>query len=436
MSVSVRDLFQTDDKAEQMRFGLLLLFAATLPFDMLYSSLILIVFFVATLVDVRREKWKLIPRQVYIFQAIFFLALLGYAYSYKKSSANFLIERQLSILLLPLFLPLAISSNAHRTNLLLGALAYSTAIAICYLFAKMVWTITFELKLPLFKTMLSGAFFNHQFSRPLNIHAGYLALYVSLSVLYFVHYCTNKENERYRYLALLPIMMLLAGLFFLAARNTIIATLFILIFVFPFFKIKKKLRYISICLLSLTAIVFVVNSVPYLRERFFTELITDINPMKKGGYVNFNSAEPRVERWQGAWELIKRSPVIGYGTGDEILMLKTEYIKRGLFISYLEEFNAHNQYLSYLIKNGIVGLMIFLAAFAMYMYYAIKRKDFLYTSFLLLLLIGFYTENILDANKGIFFFAFFNTVFGYQALSELKEIRKSKNTKLGAENLK
>jgi uncharacterized membrane protein YiaA len=54
-----------------------------------------------------------------------------------------------------------------------------------------------------------------------------------------------------------------------------------------------------------------------------------------------------------------------------------------------------------------------LFAFIYYLLLAVKSRDLIYVSFLLLFLIGFYTENILDANKGIIFFALFNTCFGY-----------------------
>lgn len=90
-------------------------------------------------------------------------------------------------------------------------------------------------------------------------------------------------------------------------------------------------------------------------------------------------------------------------------------------LSYSEAFNTHNQYLAILIKNGIVGLIAFLLMLSYFFSISIKAKDFLYFSFLTILSIGFFTENIIDANKGIFFFAFFNTLLGYNCLNTLKQ---------------
>jgi len=95
-------------------------------------------------------------------------------------------------------------------------------------------------------------------------------------------------------------------------------------------------------------------------------------------------------------------------------------LKKNLFISYMENFNSHNQYLSYLLKHGILGFLLFVGAFVYYLRLGFKHRSFMYVAFLLLLLIGFYTENILDSNKGIVFFAFFNTFFGYLYLNKAK----------------
>ena len=133
-------------------------------------------------------------------------------------------------------------------------------------------------------------------------------------------------------------------------------------------------------------IIYIIFNITYFKNRFSGELISDIKPLNKKEYVNYSYTEPRIERWRCAFDLIKKSPLIGYGTGDEVTMLKTEYSKKGLFISYLENFNAHNQYISYLIKCGIIGFVLFLFSFFYFLYLAIKDKNFIYLSFLIILL--------------------------------------------------
>jgi hypothetical protein len=404
------------DKAERLRFILLLLLIFSLPFNIVYSSVIFLAFAATTLIGINRERIKEIPRQVWLFQVVYFLSMAGYFASFNRHEAAFLLERQMTILLMPILLPLAIKIDKDKLNTAVNFLVMSCVLATLYLFLNLVLLIVVELKRPVFSTIFSGAFFNHQFSRPLGIHAGYLSLYVSLSVFQLVYKFNLNSSWVKKIIIGLSLLILFSGMFFLASRNTLIATFGILLFVFPMFNIKNKTKYVLITSASVIMCFFVLRGVPYLWDRFSKELAQEMR-LSDVTQTNYYSAEPRIDRWKGGLELIKRSPIFGYGTGDERDLLKTEYINRGLYISYLEEFNAHNVYLSYAIKNGVAGLLVFLAAFAYYFKLAAK-KNFMYLSFLLLLIIGFYTENILDANKGILFFAIFNTLFGYSALKD------------------
>ena len=412
---------QTEEDTEKLRVVLVLLYTFSLPFDLFYSSVIFITLTVVTLLDVTRNKLKGVPKRFWIFQGVYFLALAGYFYSLHKNAAGFILERQVTILLWPLILPLAVKVTNEKLEMALSALAISCFIAIVYLFGNMIFTIQNALHLPLIQTAFSGAFFNHQFSRPIGIHAGYLSLYVSLSIMYLVSLINSYDSYKIKTGLIFCLILLFSGLLFLASRNTIITTFFILLFIFPLFNIKHKMRYILVSIICVVISFLIINKVPYFKERFSIELISDIKPLNDGKFVNYSATEPRIERWKCAGELIKKSPVFGYGTGDEIEMLKTEYAAKGLFISYVESFNAHNQYLSVWLKNGILGLLFFLILFYYYCHLAFKKRDFVYFSFLILLLIGFYTENILDANKGIVFFAFFNAFFGYRHLVNKNE---------------
>ncbi len=170
---------------------------------------------------------------------------------------------------------------------------------------------------------------------------------------------------------------------------------------------------ISSCVLLL--LIIVASQSTYIRDRFSSELLSDID-VKNHSEKAFS--EPRIKRWQCAVALIKKAPVWGYGTGDEMVALKPEYLKHNLVLSYQYDLDAHSTYLSDLLKHGFVGLFIIVSMFIYFLVLAIQGKDFLYTAFLIILLVGFFTENILDINKGIFYFGFFNTLFGYQILFE------------------
>lgn len=417
---NIRIVNAIEDRAERLRFVMFLLFAFSLPFDRFYSSTLFIAFFLSVIVAITKQRLRQIPRQVWLFQAVYFLSVAGYFYSLHRSQAGFVLEKQATIFFLPLLIPLAFKPDLDKVKVLVNALTLASLLAVVFLFVRLFMLIN-SMQLPLLSTALSGVFFNHEFSRPLDIHAGYLSMYVAFSIFNVVNQFNRIKTYATRTILIFVGFLLFAGLFFLASRNTTITTLVVLLFVFPFFRIRNKKAYILITILLFIGSFTVIRTVPYLWERFSRQLVSELKPVKNGKMLNYYTVEPRIERWKCGLALAKKSLWYGYGTGDEVEMLKTQYSKRGLFISYLEEFNAHNQYLSYLIKNGLPGLIFFIGILAYYIRLALKQRHFIYISYLLLLIIGFYTENILDSNKGILFFAIFNTFMGYAMLNRKPE---------------
>jgi O-antigen ligase len=51
----------------------------------------------------------------------------------------------------------------------------------------------------------------------------------------------------------------------------------------------------------------------YFKERYISELKIDLTDNGK----IIDNADPRLTRWSAILELIKKSPVIGYGNGSE-----------------------------------------------------------------------------------------------------------------------
>jgi O-antigen ligase len=125
--------------------------------------------------------------------------------------------------------------------------------------------------------------------------------------------------------------------------------------------------------------------------------------LTKNDAVN-NLLEPRAVRWASAKELMLASPVYGYGSGSEIPLLKEVYYEHKLYNSYLNSLNIHNQYLSMVIKTGAIGLLVLLFVLFTGFKRSIQWKDGLFCAFLTISFHRFFSENVLDGNKGIFFF--------------------------------
>jgi len=143
------------------------------------------------------------------------------------------------------------------------------------------------------------------------------------------------------------------------------------------------------------------------KNRYVTELETDLQNKDQEYAIN----NTRMQRWDLAWQVIKEKPLFGHGTGDEVDLLRKEYFAHKYYSAFVFRLNAHNQYLSFLIKSGIAGLLIYLLLLIYGMKKAIKNHDFPFLSFIIILCIVSLSENYLDVNKGIFFYSFFFSFF-------------------------
>jgi O-antigen ligase len=400
--------FTIDDSLEnKISFYLLAFFLAVLPFDRIYAELTLICFVLHTLFHINRQRARAIisPHNLVLY-AVFFIGLIGLLWSGDKPQGIKDIQRQLAMILFPVALSATgLDLNRYKKSLLLifGA---SCTIVIIYLYVDAIRIIAYN-KMPL-KSLFSPAFINHNFSDPIGIHATYMAMYIALSLAAFLHYVTieKKQTTRWIYAAFIAIM--LAGLVQLASRSVFI-TMAVFALVFPVFLTgrQKKIRWIigvaGIAVIALVA----VTQIDAFQKRYVATLKEDLS------LTTFHNVQPesRAYRWEQALQLTYSSPVIGYGTGTEKKLLKERYFEKKLYRSYLQELNAHSQYISFLLKTGIIGLLVYLAALYMGFAAAWRSRDAVFSCFMLLIMIVGVSENILDVNKGVFFYAFFFSFF-------------------------
>ncbi|HEX4373246.1 MAG TPA: O-antigen ligase family protein, partial [Puia sp.] len=200
-------------------------------------------------------------------------------------------------------------------------------------------------------------------------------------------------------------LILLAAVIQLASRSVFVAVVLTVCIAFPLLSFNKisRMGFAITCALLLTGIVTVAFKNDFLKRRYLDELKSDLG-------ITFSN-EGRTVRWEAIGELILKKPFIGYGTGSEKQVLKEKYLDKKLYTSYSLEMNTHNQYLGYLLRAGIFGLAVYLFTLGFGYYTAIKYRDLLFLGFMTIVAITSVSENILEVNKGIFFYSFFFSFF-------------------------
>lgn len=407
--VPLKPEIRTVDTASN-RLGIYILaaFVVSLPFDRLYSELALILFLLHTVIHLDRTSLARLRRTDWLVpSSIYFVTVAGTVYSSYRAEAFFEWERQLALLLLPLCIVLT-TINLQRYRLfLLNALTISCTCTVIYLYYAALKVIGYN-NLPL-SALFTTAFINHNFAEPIDMHATYLSMYIGLATIAPLQYLKTGTPLLKKILAVVVLLILVAGLLQLASRAVLIAMLVIANVAVPMFLFsgKGRVRYFLSSALISTLLVLVVIQNDVFRNRYVTELRNDLTQQS----INLNILEPRAVRWTCGFELIQKSPLIGHGSGSEVALLKQQYFEKKYFNSYINELNIHNEFLSMLIKFGVVGLILLTAVLFIGFKTAWRRNDLFFAAFLIIISVVFFSENVLDGNKGIFFFAFFYSLF-------------------------
>ncbi len=384
-----------------------MLLMASLPFDMFYSHLILISLSIHTLIHLNKNTFKpVFTLRTLVLQSVFFVTILSTIYTINYPEAFHEWGKQITVFLFPLLFCLnPLDIKKYRPQLLLAFAIVCTA-TIVYLYFDAIATIRYY-RLP-FKTLFSGAFTNHNFSEPIDMHATFFSMQVMLALVYMLVVLIKESSFYNRLFYLACSVILTAGLIQLSSKSIFVVFLIVINIALPWFLLKgtARLKFImAAASFSVLLVIGILNS-STLRERFVTGLKRDMAKQSAG-----EIEDGRLARWNVAAGLIAKSPVIGYGAGSEIGLLQESFFNKKLYNSYLNRLNAHSEYLSFLIKSGIIGLAIYLAALAFGFNVSVKKKDLLFFTFMLLIAVVSLSENLLDVDKGIFFYAFFFTFF-------------------------
>jgi len=405
----MKTLFLIDDNiSNKISFYHLACFLVALPFDLFYSQLVIISFAIHTIIHLQENRLHLLLNKIILIPiAVYIIGLIAICYSTDKTEGLNIAGRQTAIFFIPVLLALnQLNLNKYKFQLL-KIFAFTCTIVTVYLYADAIHTL-FYFHLPV-STLFTTAFINHNFSLPIELHATYFAMYTALSLFIFLLSALQEKLNHKKILYGFCCSILFAGIIQLTSRAVfaaiiIIALLGISIFLFQG---KKRIGFLVASILIISITFFIITKVDAFKLRYVSELKNDLTQTA----INDEVLEPRVVRWELAWSLIKVSPVIGYGNGSEKELLKQLYFQNKLYISYLEEFNVHSQYLSFLLRAGIIGLTVYIIAVFFGFSIAVQKNDFLFFAFMLLIAIVSLSENILDVNKGIFFYSFFLSFF-------------------------
>lgn len=337
-----------------------------------------------------KSKWVLLKSNSKSFLILLIpLLLAGFGLIYTDNFEYGL--RKIDILLPFLFYPLALLSIPKERQLYRFVLY-------CFSFSTFLTALIAVMRAAYLKFNNLGEFFYYyKFSELLDKHTTYFSLFVVISLLFLFSETLKKRIK--------PIAFIIAAVFFLfvlyivSARISIIA-LGIGGLILIMKEIKSKKKYLFLLFLFLLGALY---TLPNFQKRF------ELNQTESGEITDW---EFRNKHWLAVIETIKHNPIlIGAGTGSNRDFLYERYQHYQLTSAYELEYNAHNQYLEFVLDYGLIGLISVLFLLTLLFYYLWINRSNLGISLLMVFVIYFMTESLLQRSDGIMTFSLLMSTF-------------------------
>lgn len=386
-----------------------------------HFSMLMMVWFLTALIlayknhsfEILKEQWKTIL--ILGFFSVMYLVYLPFASDFKEMEK--LITKSFPFIIFPVGLLL---NRFILTRSVMRSFAGIFIIATIFVNALGWWKIliygpakTFaenDFYHPLFRTF---------FSEGASMHLPYLGLISSFAALCLVYRMFMRRSFHPAYS--MAVVFLVASMYLYSARMAmgcfLVGLLFIMI------KSVKKTAMVWGSIIGLPVICIVLFWISPLKERYLTSINSEWVLPHEGQQpheVNY-----RYGIWYCAAGVAEQNLLTGVGADKVQKELNRCY--EGFTYKSYEDFtkvtyNTHNQYLDQMLKFGILGLLFFCFA----LFYHVPGSSVLYQVFILIVALGFLTENILDRQMGVVFVSLLNSIYVAYKLNSFEKGTRSR----------
>jgi len=148
-------------------------------------------------------------------------------------------------------------------------------------------------------------------------------------------------------------------------------------------------------------------------DRRIKTILFQVERAKNNQDPNGHAMTQRIAYIDASLGLIKENLFFGVGLGDSHDEFLNYYERNQSKLVGNNRKRVHNQFLAFGVTLGIVGLLIWVVIFYLPLFLT-RKNSFLYSCFILVITISFFTDNTLERQAGVMFFAFFNSLLLFQ----------------------
>jgi O-antigen ligase len=229
-------------------------------------------------------------------------------------------------------------------------------------------------------------------------------------------YLLAKNN--WRKLSYTNLYYLIAGVWLfifngiMGSRMGLVVFFILLLLGSIFLVIRHKKIWLAAVLLVLMIALPIISYVtlPNIKMRTH-EVVYEWQSYQLNQDPNGKSIAQRFVYWNIAWDIFKTAPVIGIGTGDVADAFNSYYLTHPNLLQQQYQHRAHNQWLTILLTFGILGLLLFMLVVFYPLFYKRKYLDYFYIVFFIAFALSLLTEDTLETQAGVTFYALFNCLF-------------------------
>ena len=139
-------------------------------------------------------------------------------------------------------------------------------------------------------------------------------------------------------------------------------------------------------------------------------ILWELNEYYHSGSILGYSIPQRIELWKNSVQLLKKYPLFGVGTGDVKDVFAQELLLSNSSLAGTN-MRSHNQYFTFAIAFGIIGLLLILFSIIYPPIVLKKFRNSLFLVFFCIIIFSMLTEDTLEPQDGATFFAFFYSLF-------------------------
>lgn len=400
------------------------LFAFSIPIGYRFSlyALGLITLIGAILIAYKKNINHVLKSKISIGLILFwFLHLLSLFYSNNISYGLSDVFQKISLLIIPIvFIPDFINKNSYlliHKAFILGLILSSLYFVVRALVLSTVITpVGIFFKPNPVGVPWENFFFYDLFVKP--HHPTYYSMYLTLGISFLL----IRIREKSTFIRRLPIYFLtiyFIGIIFLTSSKAGILTTFMVFIISLFWLLKSKGKLI----LSGALIVFIIFGIYFITHNSrFTATINNLKEINSKAEVSDELVKKdlsRLEIWKSVPNVFNGSEwLFGVGVGDIKEKLKDAYRLTNALYAYNEELNTHNQFLQTFVGIGLIGFIVLIFILGYSSYLALKSKDMILISFIIIVSMNFMFEAVLERVFGVLYLVFFLIIFTNNAIKE------------------